>query len=561
VTRRLGANALVLLGYAAISLAYFGAPLAAHPGRDLLGHGRDPQIFVWSFAWWLHALETWQNPFYSHAIYAPGGINLVWTTTVPGLALLFAPVTYLVGPAASFNLAEMLVPAVSAFTAFLLCRHVSRSLWAGVVGGYLFGFSTYMLGQEQGHLHMTAVFLLPLMALAAFRYLHEEISGRGFAWRLGLLYGLQFWLSTEVLLTAALALAVTLPLAYWLVPTTRPRLRSMLAPLLGAIAIAAAVSVPLLWYTATGFQSGSINDPSLFDGDLLNFVVPTRFVWAGGASLYQISQHFPGGAAEAGSYLGIPTLVIVAWYAVSRRRSAVARYLVVALLLTAVLTLGTGIAVKGRIEAWLPWRLVAGLPLLDNVLPARFSLYLSLITAVIVALWAASRRDWAGRLLPVLAVLAIVPQLGHGYWHVHPERWAFFTAQTYRVCFPRNQNVAIFPFGFWDDSTLWQAESGFWFRMPEGYLAPTPPAKDLAGDPVIRMLTYTIDNPTPDQIVAFARREKVDRIISVEIYPHPKGTQMHRFGEVQDSGGVLIAPACGYPSLQKGIHPTPAHGS
>jgi hypothetical protein len=41
----------VLLGYGAISFAYFGARLLPHPGRALLGSGQDPQIFVWSFAW------------------------------------------------------------------------------------------------------------------------------------------------------------------------------------------------------------------------------------------------------------------------------------------------------------------------------------------------------------------------------------------------------------------------------------------------------------------------------------------------------------------------------
>ena len=34
---------------------------------------------------------------------------------------------------------------------------------------------------------------------------------------------------------------------------------------------------------------------------------------------------------------------------------------------------------------------------------------------------------------------------------------------------------------------------------------------------------------------------------------------MHRFGELGGGGNVLIAPACGYPSLQEGIHPTPPH--
>jgi hypothetical protein len=555
VTHRLGRNALVLAGYTAVAFAYFGARLVSHPGRDLLGTGRDPQIFVWAFAWWLHALETWQNPFYSHAIYAPDGVNLVWATTVPGLALLFTPLTALFGPAASYNVAAMLAPAVSAFTAYLLCRHLTRSLWAALVGGYLFGFSSYMLGQEEGHLHMTAVFLLPLMALTVVRYLQGGLDGRGAAWRLGVLYGLQFWLSTELLLTAALALVVSLALAYWLLPATRTRLRAGLRPLLAAAGIALVVAAPLVYYAVTGYQGDSINAPGLFDGDVLNFLVPTRVTWAGGAALAHLSRQFRSNDAEAGAYLGIPTLAIVVWFALGARRSAVTRYLLAVLVVAAFVTLGTGIVWRGRIEAWLPWRLVAHLPLLDNVLPVRISLFTSLVAAVIVALWTASRRGWARWLVPALAVAAIAPDVTNPYWAVHPERWPFFTSKTYELCIPKNENVAIFPFGMWGNSTLWQAESGFWFRIPEGYLAPTPPPKNLASDPLIRMLTYTLDNPTPRQIIAFARNKKVDRILSVDIYVHPNGHQMKRFGAVQDTGGVLVSPACGYPSLQKGIHP------
>ena len=43
-------------------------------------------------------------------------------------------------------------------------------------------------------MHMTAVFLLPLIALAVVRYVQGELDGRGLAWRLGVLFGLQFWL-------------------------------------------------------------------------------------------------------------------------------------------------------------------------------------------------------------------------------------------------------------------------------------------------------------------------------------------------------------------------------
>jgi hypothetical protein len=556
VRRRAGVHALVLVGYAGVAFAYFGARLVTHPGRYLLGHGRDPQIFVWSFAWWLHALQTGENPFYSHAIYAPDGVNLVWRTTVPGLALLFSPLTALVGPAASYNVAEMLAPAVSAWTAYLLCRHLTRSLWPALVGGYLYGFSSYILGQELGHMHMTSVFLIPLMALAVVRYLQGEIEGRAAAWRLGLLFGLQFWLSTEVFVTSSVALAGSLALAYGLLPTTRPRLRAGLPPLLAAAGIATAVSAPLVYYAVTGFETGSINIPSIYDGDLLNFLVPTRLVWAGGSTFSHLSQQFRGNDAEAGAYLGIPTLAIICWFALGARRSSTTRFLLAALGLAALLTLGTGVAIKGRIEAWLPWRLVAGLPPLDNVLPSRFGLYAALTAAVIVALWTAAHHGWLRWALPALAVAALVPDLSNASWRVHPERWEFFTSKTYKICFPRNQNIAIFPFGDRGDSTLWQAESGFYFRMPEGYLAPAPPAKNLASDPLIQRLTYTLVDPTPQEIVAFARNKKVDRIISIHIYDHPSGTEMRRFGELQDSGGVLISPACGYPSMQKGIHPS-----
>ena len=43
------------------------------------------------------------------------------------------------------------------------------------------------------------------------------------------------------------------------------------------------------------------------------------------------------------------------------------------------------------------------------------------------------------------------------------------------------------------------------------------------------------------------------------IYPPPTGEQMHAFGALQETGGVYISPACGYPSMQTGIHPTPPH--
>ena len=549
-------NVLVLAGYVAIAYAYFGAPLGLHPGRDLIGYGRDLQLFVWDLAWWPHAILTWQNPFVSHAIYAPSGIDLAWVTSVPGLAIALAPVTLLFGPDVSFNVAEILMPALAALTAYLLCRHLTRSLWPSLAGGYLFGFSSYMLGAELGHLHLTSVFLLPLIALAVVRYMEGELDRRGFAWRLGVLFGLQFWIATEVCVSAALVLVLALILASATVPAARARLRALVVPLAGAAGVAAVVTAPLLYFAVTDFQSGSIVSPSSADGDLLNLVVPTRLL-AAGRPFAHLSEQFTSDLPNQGLSLGLPALVIVAWYALRMRRSALARFLVASLVLAVVLVLGTALYVDGHKQLTLPWSYVARAPVLDNVLPARLSIYVALVGSVIVALWAAERRDWARRLLPALAVAALVPAVWNVPYRFHPERWQFFTSGQYK-CIPRGDSLAIFPFGVYGYSTLWQAETNFWFRMPGGYLRPTPPAASLA-DPTIRFITFTGEDPSVAQIVELVKRERVDRVVSIEQYAHPDGTEMHQFGVLSNYEGVYIAPTCGYPSLRQGIHPTPPH--
>src|SRR5262249_40410324 len=151
---------------------------------------------VWSFAWWPHAIVHGENPFFTHAIFVPGGYNLTWATSVPGLALAFAPLTWALGPVASFDFAAMAMPALDAFAAFLLCRHITSSTSASLAGGYLFGFSSYVLAGTLDHIHTTAVFLVPLAALLVLRFLEGELDGRGFGLRFGALVFSQLLIST-----------------------------------------------------------------------------------------------------------------------------------------------------------------------------------------------------------------------------------------------------------------------------------------------------------------------------------------------------------------------------
>ena len=311
VLRRAKTDLIVLFGYVAISVGYFGWGLLPHPGRTVVGSGNDTQIYVWSFAWWAHAIGSWTNPLFTHALYAPAGLNVVWTLTVPGLALVFSPITFLFGPVASYNLAALLVPAVSAWTAFVLCRYLTRSIWASVVGGYLFGFSAAMLRQQLfGHLPVTAVFILPLVALVVVRYVRAELDARGLAWRLGVLLALQLWLSTEFALTVTLMLALGLVFAFWLMPQERRRLLSALPPIVAAYGLGAVFAIPIVIYALSGFVPQSFIDLQSTGSDLLNFVIPTPALGVGGSSFPSIGSHFVASGASA--YLGLPTLLIAA---------------------------------------------------------------------------------------------------------------------------------------------------------------------------------------------------------------------------------------------------------
>src|SRR5580765_6939633 len=183
-------------GYLVLSILFFGWRVLSHPGRNFVGgYTTDPQSFIWSFAWWPHAILHGENPFYTHAIWAPSGVSLAWPTMAPGLVLAFAPLTLLLGPVASYDVAMVLMPALSAWTAFLLCRHVTRSAWPSLAGGYIFGFSAYELGHLQGHIQLSSVFLVPLVALVVLRYVEGSLMGRGLAVRLGTLIGLELTFS------------------------------------------------------------------------------------------------------------------------------------------------------------------------------------------------------------------------------------------------------------------------------------------------------------------------------------------------------------------------------
>jgi hypothetical protein len=518
-------SAAALAVYLAVSVLYFGVHVLAHPGRTYVGTGSDPGIFIWSLAWWPHAVLHGVEPVVTHALSAPAGVDLAWTTSIPGLAVALAPVTLAAGPVVAYNVAAILLPALAAWTAFLLCRHVTGATAPSLAGGYLFGFSTYMLGQELGHLHLSSVFLVPLVALVVLRFLEGTLDARGLVVRLSPLLALQFAFSTEVFFTVTLAIALALAIAVATVPALRERVRALLAPLAGAYAGCAVLVSPLLAYALTDFRSETITPTEGSPASLVSFVAPTALTRIGARWAETLDPLIPAVSAEHGQYLGLPTIAIVVWLAWERRRSPGIRFLVAAFAAAVIATFGSWVHLRSYRLLPLPWLAVRHLPLFDNVIPLRLSLYVSLAAAVAVAVWAASPRHsrWIRVALTAAAIVALAPNLPLGIWHTTPPRPAFFAAGLYRSCLPRDANVLVLPPPSRTDALLWQAESEFRYRMANGSLSPALPH----GLPRPRIAAELADNNVPPRGVAdvleLARAQRVDAILVT-----PGGEQWRR---------------------------------
>ena len=539
-----GHGAWAFAAYLLVSFLWLGIPVVEHPERDVAGGlFTDPQIFVWSFAWWPHALLHGLNPIYTHQIWAPDGFNLAWATSVPLLAIAFAPLTLLFGPVLSYNVACILMPALAAWTAFLLCRRVTGAAWPSLAGGYLFGFSTYVLSAELTHINTAAVFLFPLAALLALRFVDGDLGPRGFAIELGLLLAAQMLISTEVLFVLTVAIGISLLLAVALVPPTRHPIRRMLVPLAAAFALAALVTAPFGYYVATGLEFRAPTGAHVFVADLLNLVVPTMAT-VGGSWSKHLAQNFPANDSERSTYLGLPLLSIVVLYAWERRGAPGGRWLVAAFLVAIFAALGSWITVNGhQLTVIYPGAWLAAKPLFKQAMPVRLMVFAALAGAVMTAQWIASsaRPGWLRVALPALAALAIAPNVSWGAWSRTPDMPALFASSLYKSCIGRGENVLLLPFGTLGDSMMWQARAGFWFRDAGGYISPYPPPSYTSLDGMRSIATE--ESPpavNTGSVLELVRAKHVTTIVLSERGEDLWGRWLRPFGRPQAVGGVLI---------------------
>jgi hypothetical protein len=395
-TGRGRALALAAAAYLAVALLVWWHVWSGHPTSTTTCGCGDSALFLWFFAWPAHALAHGLDPFFSTAMSHPGGVNLLDNTSVLALGTVLAPVTWAFGPVASMNVALTLAPALSALAMFVLLRRWVRWAPAAFAGGLLYGFSPLVLvSLSDAHLMVGWAVVPPLVVACVDELLFRRRRGPvAVGLVLGLLLVVQFFVGTEVLLLLGIAAvpAALLLGGYALchLDAARAHARHALVGLGTAAATAGVLLAWPTWFALGGpvHVSGRVW-PSLelaFEG-----TTAKAYLWPTPASPgYTLFSHRVGGyqgPTLSGQYVGIGLVVVAVVGLLVWRRDRRLWFFGAMTVVSVALSLGASRTV------WLPWQILAGQPVVQNIIPSRFLVVTYLSLAVILAVVVDRTRD------------------------------------------------------------------------------------------------------------------------------------------------------------------------
>lgn len=524
----------VFIGLAIVCVA----PL--FPARPGYGNPADAEQATWFLTWTPYAISHGQSVFSSDFINGPRGVNLLWNTSMPAVALLVWPVTALFGAVRSYTLLAVAGPALSAFLAYMAIRRYVPTRWAAAAGGLLYGFSPYMVTQQEGHIELVIAPVLLPVALILFDDLVMRQGAR--TWLLAVLLAITgvftFFVNEEVFTTELIAALVLCAVLAMMFPG-EVRLRSpyiLRVTLPAAALVTAALAYPVIGVALLGPNrlQGYAYNPELHPTDLLNLVIPTSDQLIAPGRATAVSDMFTGGSGEWSGYLGVPLLLLLAGAGLFMWRRPVVRAGLAVAVVFIVLSFGAHLHVAGHETAIpLPWLPMTHLPLFQDILPSRLMVYAFLAIAVVLARALASLSSrrlaaWIVPLATVVALLPLTPQLPlYTAAPVLPPAW-----DSAAVAIPTGATVLTIPcpcqypgraIPWHMDGMDWQVATDMRFRIIGGWFVGTAAPHQQVLDTVSLMLAST-SPPTsvgPDESLEFMSELHAAHVSVVMLGPVP----------------------------------------
>jgi hypothetical protein len=479
---------LVMGSYCLIAAASIYPALVHGPAHIVQADGTGDlaqQIWFIEFAPW--AVLHGHSPFITTWINAPNGANLLGNTGMFLPSILASPITLLFGPVAGFNFWMILAFALSAGSMYFAVSHWVTWRPAAYIAGLVFGFSPFMVGQGLGHLNLLIEAVPPLVLYVAYEMLvgrrNEQTRRLGIL--LGLLLAAEFFTSTEVLggigMMSVFGIVAALLFDRSQVIARARTIAETLGWAFLTFIVICFIPLILLFEGASHYvgPAQSVFALDQLRSDLFSPVDPTTLQLIDPAALKPPLLDLP----EAGLYLGLPLavfLVVALWVLRSRR---MIRCLGIMVVVAWVLTLGPRLTVAEHSTSIpLPFAVIAHLPMLDNLVPSRLSLFVFLFSVPLLAIgldrlhFAVGRKT--GSVLKTAAVLSVVvalvllpliPNWPYGSGSIAMP--SFFTSAAERSI-PPGSTVITYPFPTAQTASpmTWQAVDGMRYKLVGGYI-------------------------------------------------------------------------------------------
>ena len=179
-----------VLGYAVIAVA-FSWPLVLHFGTYLTGPpDGDTGVYVWNQWVFRHEILVHrQLPFFTNSIFSmTPEANLSLHNYTAFQNLLALPLLGVLGVVATFNLIFLLMVVLTAYSTFLLARHVTGRFSESWLAGLMFAWSPLLVTRGMGHFSLVAaaplaIFLLVLMKADGHERFRDAVTlGAVVAW-------------------------------------------------------------------------------------------------------------------------------------------------------------------------------------------------------------------------------------------------------------------------------------------------------------------------------------------------------------------------------------------
>lgn len=370
--------------------------LATHFPTSSLLYGGDPNVFIWYIDWIAKSVAGTTAADPGLMIFYPQGIDVFSGYDGPLVLAVALPAIWLSGnPVLAYNIFILSAFIFTALATYALLRYLTGSLYASVIGGFIFGFSPYMMVRATLHPNLIMLGVIPLLALATIRfYRAPKIKNTLWLGGAALLSALSSWYY-------ALGGIMFIALAFIISSRTLiKRLKITLAACLIVVLALLLPALPMILSETGGQRATNIDHVRAWGLRPINLIVPHPFMnaftdLAKPIYMEQVDSKNGPNIIELSNYMGLVMVALMAAFYIRRKNIEAREAALWTTTFAAFLILALGISLKlNGTDIPMPFAALHELfPYSSFRVPNRFFVYALLAGTVLSAYYLRRFRE------------------------------------------------------------------------------------------------------------------------------------------------------------------------